>query len=211
MNRVHKQSPKNLTRENTGSKRIENGPSAPSAQPKASPGAQAAHAPRAKRLPAARPTPACRGPNACLPRAQRPAARLRPTAAPRARARARQRPCACRPARPPARSRPHAYRPARCPAPQHAHARLSRAPSTHAPCRPAPVRPAPSSRLRTPAPAARPVRPSACCLLKWAIAYVRFCTNFFFFIFHFFFHFFQPLENTKKIYLFIFFHFPIHQ
>ena len=52
----------------------------------------------------------------------------------------------------------------------------------------------------------RPAQPSARLpYAQWAVAHFRLCIPFFFF------HFFQPLENTKNIYLFIFFHFPVHQ
>ena len=101
MNSVHEPSSrtmsKNRLRNTTESIRVENRPSAPSAQPKASLRAQATSAPRAQRLPAERPAlaprlcPACRAPRApaaaCFarpralyeprPRAQLPAAPAR--------------------------------------------------------------------------------------------------------------------------------------
>ena len=109
------------------------------------------------------PAPAC--PAACSARPRthaRPLALRAPALArlcrlPRARA------CAHAQRQHPLRARPHA-----------SHARLRLAPSAlHARLRP---------RLPTPAPAARPVRPSARCLLKGAVACFRFCTNFFFFL-----------------------------
>ena len=131
MNGVHVVTQEKKTNE---SKRIENGPSAPSALPKARPGAQAARAPRAQRLPAARPAP-CRAPSALPPAcacAQLPRTPTRPL---RSRATA-----AC--------PRTHARLPA-C----HAHARLPCLPArAH---RPSPARPCaaharPARALRLP-------------------------------------------------------------
>ena len=83
---------KNRLRNNTESNRIENGPSAPSAQPVASPRAPAAPLPRLRAYPAS----ACRARHARLRFRQCP--------------RACQRPRACRP---PATRAPHAPAPAR--------------------------------------------------------------------------------------------------
>ena len=95
MNRVHEQCPKNLTQENTESKRIESGPSAPSAQPPASPRTQPRPG-RAPRAPTCLARPA-RLPPACALRARALLQSARPT-------RARSRAPACVPsALPPAR------------------------------------------------------------------------------------------------------------
>ena len=97
MNRVHGQCPKNLTRENTQSKRIENGPSAPSAQPATSLRAQAARpaTPRPRTLSAPAPAAAPRAPACLACPARLPLAHLR---APRPRT------PACAPLTPPARA-----------------------------------------------------------------------------------------------------------
>ena len=114
-----------------------------------------------------------RAPSACLPRAQRPAARLRlrPAAArPRGRACARQRPCACRPARPSTlalRATP-------------AHAHLPRAPgtpSTHA--RPTPAARSPPSHAR-PAPASAQLHNTTYCSMISNLLH-----QIFFFFFHY--------------------------
>ena len=140
MNRVHEQCPKNLTQENTESKRIENGPSAPSAQPATRPRAQ-----RPGRAPATQPALphtlrarprllplACRA-RACLPRARLLAAPAPQRLAP-----------ACRP-----------------PVPRACYLRAPRAPSTCAPReRPLPARPARALYARAPTPQ-RPARPNA--------------------------------------------------
>ena len=146
------------------------GPAGPACAHRLRPGRPAGRAPRA-----------CRAPT-CLPAARpaRPAAPCRTLPAPRApsaRTSARLPACASTPC---ARPRPSARQP-RAPAPSALQARLH-------------------PRLPTPAPAARPVRPSACCLLKWAVAYFRFCTKKK--ISFFFFHFFQPLESTKNIFIY---------
>ena len=176
------------------------GPAGPACAHRLRPGCLAGRAPCA-----------CRAPRACLPRTPRAPCRARPER-PAARCllpalralRSLVRPRAC--------LRMHALR---APVPVRARPRTPSAqPSASAPtpahasvpaCAPA-ARPAPA--CARPAPFAPSPAPSHQAQLGSSPS--RFCTKLFFFS-SFFFHFFQPLENTKKIYLFIFFHFPVNQ
>ena len=166
------------------SKRIENGSSAPSALPKASPGAQAARAPRAQRLPAARPAPCCSP----------------------ARARARQRPCACRPARPSTlalRATPAHTRLPRAPGTPSTHDRpapAARSPPSHA--RPAPA----SARLRTPS--ALPLAQWAVAHFRVC---TKFFFSFFPY-YYYYYYYFPVISSSWKItkIIIIFFHFLGH-
>ena len=89
---------------------------------------------------------------------------------------------AARPARPVA----HAPRPCAC--------HLQRTPAR--PSTPARLPHALSPSAQRPsAHACAPQRSAPSLLLKWAVAHFRFCTFFFF-------HFFQPLENTKNIFIY---------
>ena len=169
MNWVHEQCPKNLTRENTESKRIENGLSAPSAQPAASSCAQAAPSaqPRPGRAPRARPRPAApRAPTA------RPPPRSTPTRC------CRLRPSAFHP------SAPAPAVPAPC------------TPSTHA--RPAQRPPACRAPCLRAQPRAQHL-PSALPLAQWAVAHFRVSTKIFFFFLNIIIFFFQLFPAVGKI------------
>ena len=184
---------RNSIESNRAKNRLSAQPTGPAARPGRAPSACLPRACSAQRP--ARPAP--HAPSA--PRAQRPArpAPMPPGRVFRLRKRACSAPAACA-------SRPAAL--LLCPC------RLLRASSAPAPAyvprAPAPARPARSpARLAPASPAQRPAqRPTALCSMGCPFQVLHT------FFFSLFFHFFQPLENTKKnIYLFIFFHFPIHQ
>ena len=210
MNRVHEQCPKNLTRENIESKRIENGPSAPSAQPAASP------RPAPDRAQAVRPARAracCRG----LPRHARlslagtpraPTARLPARSTPTRCCRLR--PSACRPSAPaPATPAPQRLLPQR---PARPAARMPCTPSTHA-C-PAPTcapSPAPTCVPRAPParPAARPTPAQRLASRSMGSSPFQGLHQFFFpyyyYYYYYFSSYFQQLEKSLKLLLLLFF------
>ena len=152
----------------------------PSCTPRPRPGRPAGRAPHA-----------CRAPRAYLPRAR--AARLQRVPACRAPLQRAFPASACRP-RP---AHPLSLR-AQCPRAPRPRAPRPRAPSSLSPSSRAhvvcvvPACRAP--RLRTVS-LCRAPNPAPSLLLKWAVAHFRFCTIFFF-------HFFQPLENTKNIFIY---------
>ena len=191
---------KNRLRNSTESNRVENRPSAPSAQPIASPRAQAARlaslAPRAPRAPA---TAAARAP-ACHACAPAPRARA---CVPRARAACCRTPVPLAAARPchllsraPAPRAPQRRAPAPVPTSACrllAHARQCAQPAPHAP---APHAPAPAPQRLPARPAPCPAQPYA----QWAVALFRFCILFFFSFF--FFISFSHWKTPKNIFIY---------